>query len=296
VRTAEPRLVHVGNVIVDVVLYVPRLPAPGGDVLAEQSELTAGGGRNVLVAARRQGLPAVYAGLLGTGPFGDLCRAALAADGIEVPRPPFAGQDTGFTVALVDSSGERTFATSPGAEARMTADELATLDIRGTDIVCVSGYGLAYPGNGPALADWLSTLDPKVTVLVDPGPLVADIAAPVLAVATARADWWSCSQREALPGRLGRRGLVVRTGAGGCVVTSPGEAPVTVPAFPVTAVDTNGAGDAHVGAFAAALAAGMDPVAAARRANAAAALAVTRRGPASAPTATEVDELLASHD
>jgi hypothetical protein len=28
---------------------------------------------------------------------------------------------------------------------------------------------------GPALAAWLSTLDQKATVVVDPGPLVADI-------------------------------------------------------------------------------------------------------------------------
>jgi sugar/nucleoside kinase (ribokinase family) len=286
--------VHVGNVLVDVVMYVPNLPVPGGDVLAEQSEITAGGGRNVLVAARRQGLRAVYGGLHGTGPFGDLCRAALAADDIEVTQPPSAGQDTGFTVALVDGSGERTFATSPGAEACLTAEHLAALDVRDTDIVYVSGYGLAYPGNGPALADWLSTVD--ATVLVDPGPLVADIPEPVLAAAMARADWWSCGSREALPGRVGQAGVVVRSGADGCVVTSPGRPPVTVPAFPVTVVDTNGAGDAHVGAFAAALAAGQDPVAAARRANAAAALAVTRRGPATAPSSIEVDDLLARHD
>jgi sugar/nucleoside kinase (ribokinase family) len=294
VPQAEPRLVHVGNVIVDVVMYVPRLPVLGGDVLASQSEITAGGGLNVLVAARRQGLSAAYGGLLGTGPFGDLCRAALV--GIDVLQVPVAGQDTGFTVALVDAAGERTFATSPGAEACLGVADLAALEIRPADIVYVSGYGLVYPRNGPALADWLSTLDSAVTVLVDPGPLVADIPSSVLDVAVARADWWSCSAREALPGRVGRAGVVVRTGAGGCVVTEPGRSPVTVPAFPVTVVDTNGAGDAHVGAFAAALAAGLDPLAAARRANAAAALAVTRRGPAVAPTAIEVDELLAAHD
>ncbi|HEX5405763.1 MAG TPA: PfkB family carbohydrate kinase [Pseudonocardiaceae bacterium] len=66
-----------------------------------------------------------------------------------------------------------------------------------------------------------------------------------------------------------------------------------MPPFPVTAVDTNGAGDTHVGVFAAGLAAGLDPLTAALRANAAAALAVTRRGPSTAPTAAEVDDLLA---
>ncbi|HEY3747971.1 MAG TPA: PfkB family carbohydrate kinase [Pseudonocardiaceae bacterium] len=291
----HPRLLHVGNVLVDVVMYLPTLPEPGGDVLADESAITVGGGLNVLVAAVRAGLPAAYGGLHGTGPFGDLCRAALAEHGVAVLQPPLADQDTGFTVAMVDPSGERTFATGPGAEARLDAARLATLSVRPTDVVHVSGYGLAYPVNGPALAGWLSTLDSKVTVIVDPGPLVADIPAPVLDAVLARADWWSCNEREARFPGAGRVGTVVRTGAGGCVLHM-GNAQVSVPPFAVDAVDTNGAGDTHVGVFAAGLAAGLDPTTAALRANAAAALAVTKRGPSTAPTAAEVDDLLVSHD
>jgi sugar/nucleoside kinase (ribokinase family) len=72
----------------------------------------------------------------------------------------------------------------------------------------------------------------------------------------------------------------------------PGSPAVHVPAFEVTAVDSNGAGDAHVGVFVAALGDGLSPERAARRANAAAALAVTRRGPATAPSREEVDRFL----
>jgi sugar/nucleoside kinase (ribokinase family) len=57
-------------------------------------------------------------------------------------------------------------------------------------------------------------------------------------------------------------------------------------------VDSNGAGDAHGGVVAAALSRGEGLLTAARRANAAAAIAVTRRGPATAPTAEEIDEEL----
>jgi sugar/nucleoside kinase (ribokinase family) len=69
--------------------------------------------------------------------------------------------------------------------------------------------------------------------------------------------------------------------------------PVLVPGFPVRAVDTNGAGDTHGGVLAAALSRGDDVLDAARRANAAAAIAVTRWGPATAPTAAEIDAMLA---
>lgn len=301
----DARLVHLGNVLVDMVLYVPNLPAPGGDVLASDSRIIAGGGLNVMVSARRQGLPTAYGGMHGTGPFAELARAGLTEAGVELLQPPYPDEDTGFTLALVDDTGERTFATSPGAEARLSADRLAGLRPRPADVIYLSGYGLAYPVNGPALAAWLSTVDPSVTVVVDPGPLVTTIPAPVLTAVLARADWLSCNEREALamtetsdPDNAirmltGRAGVVVRTGPRGCLLAAADGPVWTVPGFPVTAVDTNGAGDAHVGAFIAGLVGGLSALDAARRANAAAAIAVSRRGPTTAPTAAEVDAFLA---
>jgi sugar/nucleoside kinase (ribokinase family) len=91
------------------------------------------------------------------------------------------------------------------------------------------------------------------------------------------------------------RGVVVRMGAAGCLLSRPGAAAELVPGFPERAVDTNGAGDTHTGVFIAALAGGAAPPDAARTANAAAAISVTRRGPATAPTAAEVVRFLAAH-
>ena len=73
------RLVFAGEAIVDVLMRVPGLPPRGGDLLATSSQVTVGGGFNVMAAAARQGLPVLYAGGHGTGPWGDLVRAALAA-------------------------------------------------------------------------------------------------------------------------------------------------------------------------------------------------------------------------
>ena len=81
--TGEPggdgRLVGVGSVVVDVLATVPELPPRGGDVWASRMRMAAGGGFHALAAAARQGVPVEYAGAHGTGPFGDLARAALAA-------------------------------------------------------------------------------------------------------------------------------------------------------------------------------------------------------------------------
>ncbi len=313
------RLLHLGNVVVDVVLNVPALPAAGGDVLATGTQTAAGGGFNVIAAAARHGLPAAYAGAHGTGPFGALARAALAAEHAEVLQPAKAGLDTGLVVSMVDAAGERTFVTSRGAEATLTSRDLETVRARPRDAIYLSGYGMVHPGHQRALRDWLGRLDGARVVFFDPGPLVHLIPAAILDLILRRADWWTCNaweaasvtgeadplaaarslaQRGRRPGPGGRKGAVrpgvlVRTGPDGCLVGFRDATPVRVPGFAVDVLDTSGAGDTHTGTFIAALAGGADELHAARIANAAAALSVTRRGPATAPTAAELARFLA---
>ena len=72
--------------------------------------------------------------------------------------------------------------------------------------------------------------------------------------------------------------VVVTLGERGALVVSRAEPPGWVEAPTVDAVDTTGAGDAFVGAFAVGLAMGRSPLAAARLGCVAAADSVTRRG------------------
>jgi sugar/nucleoside kinase (ribokinase family) len=307
------RLVFAGEAIVDLLMWVPALPERGGDMLAESSSVQVGGGFNIMAAAARQGLPVVYAGGHGTGPWGDKVRAALAAEGITVLRPPDPDADTGFDVALVEAGGERTFVTSLGAESLREPAVWDPVRVRAGDAVYVSGYGLVAPESGAILGAWAAGLPAEVLLFVDPGPLIADIPDAVLGPVLSRCDWWSCNQREAalltgasdpveaalhLAGRTGRAGVIVRSGRSGCVLAlrapGPGVSLSLVPAPAVVAVDTTGAGDAHAGVFLAGLAAGLPPGAAASRANAAAALVVTRPGPAVAPSRAELDAFLAA--
>ena len=60
----------------------------------------------------------------------------------------------------------------------------------------------------------------------------------------------------------------------------------------MTPVDTNGAGDAHSGVLAAALARGIDLTTALRWANVAGALTVTHFGPATCPSEGEIRALV----
>ena len=303
--------------MVDIVLGVPRLPETGGDAFATSHRISVGGGFNVLSAARRDGLPGIFVGRTGTGPFGDLVRAALDAEGLESAHPTVHDVDNGFCVVLVDDSAERTFITKPGAEEFMSTADLRGLDVRADDFVHVSGYALASLSRKGPLSTWVSSLPAGARVVLDASPLIGDVDPDVLGSVLARTDVLTCNAREAgilaglpsmnheepdhgralaaLRSMLSSSAVaILRDGPRGTWVASP-ERPDgwREPSPEVVAVDTNGAGDAHTGVLMAALAAGVTLPDAVVRANAAAALAVTRHGPATAPVGAEIDETLA---
>ncbi|WP_191253136.1 PfkB family carbohydrate kinase [Amycolatopsis oliviviridis] len=287
------RLIHTGQVVLDLVMGVPGLPVPGGDVMASSTDLLPGGGFNVMAAAARAGADVLYAGLHGTGGFGELARAAMAAEGITLAHAPSAEGDTGIVVALVEDDGERTFVTGTGAAGRMPPGLLDAVTPTNRDVVYLTGYSLLDEPNAKVFIEWLPGIA-GATVLFDPGPLAGKIPAADLAAVLAHVDILSCSTGEAkILETVGEHVevLVVREGPAGCRVVSGGHS-VAVPGVPVATVDTNGAGDAHCGVLAAELLAGTGLLDAARRANAAAAIAVTRHGPATSPTRAEVDAFL----
>jgi sugar/nucleoside kinase (ribokinase family) len=310
VRIRPRRLVLVGSVVVDLLLYVDRLPDRGGDLLARQVVAGAGGGFNVLAAAVRLGMQAAYGGRTGTGVLGTRARGALDQAGIPVLLAPDERADTGMVLGLVEPDGERTFVTAPGTESRLALPDLRALPLRAGDAVYVSGYDLVYPVSGRSLQAWLPGLAADLLVAIDPGPLVADIPAERLELVLGRTDLLSLSAGEAatlsglqdpaaaatrLVERLATGALVVvRTGAGGCWLATDSAEPLHVPGRPAKVVDTTGAGDTHMAAFLARLSSGDDPARAAWVANVAASLTVERAGPGTGPTAPELERALGS--
>jgi sugar/nucleoside kinase (ribokinase family) len=305
--SVAPRLILVDSVVVDVVLNVNALPERGSDTFVERSDSFAGGGFNVMAAASRLGLASVYGGVVGFGPFATIAQEAMREEDIVVATPPNDALDTGFVVAIVEGDGERTFLTSNGAEATLSTAQLDELDVTESDFVYFSGYALLHESNARALLTFLTRIPATACFLFDPGPIVSEIPDAMLGAVFARVDWFSCNAREAqlltessdaeeaarvLRGRMNRGGAIVRTGAEGCVVIGSDDDAVRVPGYPVVCIDSNGAGDCHVGAFAASLARHRSVIEAARMANAAAAMSVTIRGPATGPTWQELEEFL----
>ncbi len=303
------RLVHIGSAVVDYVYRIDALPAPGSEKTASSFAQVAGGGFNMMVAASRTGMIVVFGGQLGSGPNGDFLRAAFANEGVETLTPPSPVMDSGNCVAMISSDAERTFVSWPGAESILNLDMMAPVVVAPGDWVFTSGYTLSYPGSRDALTDWIEALPADVPFVFDPTPVIADIVRPILARVLARTTWLSCNTTEAaeiagqgdvetLAVRLladhcpMASGVVIRAGAKGCLVRLASGETQSIAGFKVDAIDTNGAGDTHIGAFISALSRGVLPFEAARYANAAAALSVTRHGGSSAPTDSEIQTFL----
>jgi sugar/nucleoside kinase (ribokinase family) len=298
------RLIQLSGVIVDMVYWVNTVPLPGQEAEVHSASLTPGGGFNAMIAARRAGMDVGYGGTLGSGPMADFVAQALTREGIEVLRPRLSTNDQGCCTVLVDRTGERTFIASAGAEGIVSDDNLAAIAHSSDDWLLMSGYGLAYPASRDALGRWLSGLASGSRLVFDPGPRVAAIPPPVLTAALGAARWVSANAAEAAyltegmgpvaaaqtlaRDRPAMGGAVVRDGAEGCWVAPAHGTAHHIAGHAVQTVDTNGAGDAHVGHFIAALARGDDATTAARFANIAAALSTTLEGPATAPTRAEV--------
>lgn len=298
------RLVLVGSVLVDVLVYVDRLPDRGSDVFASERRISTGGGFNVLSAASRLGLRAAYAGRVGDGVFGRQVARDLELDGVSLLLGFTQGEDTGFDIGIVEASGERTFLTAPGTESRLGASELALIELAPADAVYVSGYDLLYPVAGPAIASWIKALSSQQLLVVDPGPIAVERAEGFLREVLGRVGVLSLNSREAallggspdpaeaaiaLSSLIAPDGVVVvRLGAQGCLVATDSSDVAAVPGWSAAALDTTGAGDVHVGAFLARLAAGDGVLTAAAIANAAAAWSTERAGGASGPRADDL--------
>ena len=307
------RVIHTGQVVIDLTLRIEAIPEPGGDVFADESSMAVGGGFNVLAAARRMGVETLYAGPLGEGPFAEAARRALEEIGVDHVGPVAPG-DQGYCVAMTDARAERTFISTCGAETRGPVDAFDHLEVSGDDVVYLSGYSLADEASRTALerlAGRLSEARAGCTALFDVSPMVGAVPMSSLERLSALGPVWSLNEREAglladrlelrveagdhagvceaLSGRLGT--VLVRAGEQGSWFSDGGETAHT-PSIPVTPLDTNGAWDAHSGVLAAALARGVDLPTALRWANVAGALTTTRFGPATCPSEGEIRALV----
>jgi ribokinase len=281
---------NLGSINIDHVYRVPHLPRPGETVGALGYAMGLGGkGANQSVAAARAGARTLHIGAV--GPEGRWAREQLDGYGVDVRHVAVGATPTGHAIINVDPAGENAIVTFAGAnlvpDAACVAAALAKA--RPGDTLLLQNETSAQ-AEAAALA---AARDLRVVYSAAPFE-IASLRAVIGHVALVVMNAGEADALRAAFGALPAVTLVITRGAAGAEWIAPGSAPLTVPAFPVTAVDTTGAGDCFTGTLAAALDAGAEPARALRRAAAAAALQVTRPGAAQAmPTLAEVDALLA---
>ena len=301
----HPKIVVVGSANTDLVLQLPRLPKLGESVIGPHFLQALGGkGANQAVAAARLGAEVTFVCKLGRDEYGRDCHQAYQAEGMRLEHV-FWDEDTpsGVAFIFVSENGENLIGVAPGANMRLTTDEVqqAEAEIAAADCLLIQ---LEVPITADLKAVQIARRH-GVPVILNPAPpdhIPVELLEQIdyLTPNETELDFLSRSfanqagSPESAFIWLSRQvpHLVVTLGAQGCRVVAK-EEDVLIPAFAVKAVDTTAAGDAFNGALAVALARGLALKAAVRFASAVGALSVTRLGAMnSLPTAADVESFL----
>ncbi len=301
-------IVAVGSVNTDLVVKVKSFPIPGETVYGDDFSTYAGGkGANQAAAAARLGSPVAMLGGVGDDGNSSERLADLRDAGVDISRILIRDQTPGGVALIqVDDSGQNQIVIVPGANGTVSPEDVrdALPSLLSAGDLVLAQFELPFDTVKAALevaraadartivntapfVDGTDGLLPLIDILV-----VNEIEAGQLLgrdpVSVDEAPSAVQQLRSTGPGivfaTLGSAGAVIHDASG----------TVTIPAPQVNVVDTTGAGDATVGAFATALDDGLSTEDAARMAVMAGSFAVQRPGAQpSQPTRRELDAFIA---
>ena len=289
-----PDVVCLGILVADVIARrIDTVPERGSLGLVDEISLHGGGcALNTASVLVRLGLTAAAVGKVGADPFGDFVLRLLDERGVGrrgVLRDAIV--PTSATVVLVDSSGERTFLHLPGANGRLSREELAEDVLFSARVLHVAGAQVMPDLDGAPIAAVLEEARARgLTTSLDtvwdatgrwerllPSLPHLDLFVPSLAEGSAISGQ---QDPAAVAGWLRERGVrtvALKLAVEGCFVSSEGfEGFVTAPE--VRAVDSTGAGDAFAAGLLFGHLAGWPIERSANFANAVGALATTAVG------------------
>lgn len=301
---ARRRIVLIGQVVVDIVCNVPNLPARSGDVHVDHTSMDIGGSApNIAVALNRLALTSDNLFPVGLGDWSELIFARLAAHGVETQLIK-GDSPNGWTMALVEPDGERTFVSTTGISSGWTREELDRLGPLRDAIVYLCGYEMTGP-SAETLLGWIEG-HADATLIYDPGPRIQITQADFIDRLCRRRAVFTVNRQEIaymMPGLApleGARLLAQRTGTSvivrldkdGAACVLPDGQVNNVPGFAVEVVDTIGAGDGHTAGVIAALACGLDLRDGLILGNAIAAMVVSKPGSMLPPGSLDFDRYL----
>jgi ribokinase len=280
----------VGSLNIDLVAYTARVPAAGETVIGDRFQMGFGGkGANQAVMAARLGARVSMVGALGDDVYAGMTLENLAAQDVDATLVARVAGSSGVAPIWVEPDGTNRIIVVPGANGAV--DPMTAADaLRSMGRVDAVIGQLEIPQRVTAEA-FRAARELEAVTILNPAP-----AAALDDELVAGADWLIPNETEfailagldrvdptddaafvAFARRIRPR-LVITLGSRGAAVITDAGALERVPAVPVTPVDTTGAGDAFVGAFAFGLAAGLDELAAVRLGIGCASDSVTRPG------------------
>lgn len=264
--TAAPhakRVLVVGEINVDLVFKgCHAVPTPGMEVIADDFAMTPGSSSMICaMGLARLGSAVMFHGKLGADTWGDYCREALCAAGIDIASlHPDAALRTGVTVSL-STPQDRALVTYAGAIAALRADEVSDALLAGADHLHVSSYYLQQALRpdlrqlfARAHATGMSTsLDPGFDPERQWGTDLLDTLREVDVFLPNEQELLAITGDTSVLAALraldnGRTRTVVKLGRSGCATLEAGQL-LEVPAFQIDAVDSTGAGDSFDAGF-----------------------------------------------
>ena len=275
-----------GDVINDVLVKPLDGITPGSDTPAVVRACPGGSAANQAAWMAHLGARVTFAGRVGTRDA-RYHEQELARAGVRAHLTADQQAGTGSIVIMVAPDGERTMFTDRAANLNLRRSDIPDRLLDEAAVLHLTGYTFCEPALlEVALALLAGARARGLAVTIDPGSAAflarMDPAAFLGWTAGAAVCFPNRDEAAVLAGaadpatmaaRLTRHyGVVVlKLGAAGCVLATPGQPPVRIAAHPADARDSTGAGDAFCGAFMSRwLAAGPDGPTAAGLAEAAA--------------------------
>jgi ribokinase len=256
----KPAVALLGDILTDVILQIPGYPPPGGDGIADQMHLRCGGSvTNTAILLARLGLDARLLGKFGRDSWAGHLTEILHREGVDLSKVQIDDETgTGLTVAVVTPNGERTMFTYRGANTTLSPQNIVPGSLSGAGGLHLSGYALLSPPQSEAaLAAAGLAAQMKIPVSLDLGVEPALRLGPrlieqlpgldLLILGIPELQQVSPAERletgieHLLLAGIGR--VALKLGENGCRIFTHTEQ-VSLPGFPVTPVDTTGAGDA----------------------------------------------------
>ena len=282
-----PKIAVVGSTMVDLVAFSDRVPDAGETLVGRRFHMGFGGkGANQAVMASLLGADVAMVNCLGDDAYGDMTLENFATFGIDTTHVHRTVGASGVAPIWVEADGTNRIIIIPGANDALTPIQASDAVQSLPDVSVVLGQ-LEIPQD-VTTAGFVAARDQGATTILNPAPAAAlddDLMAATSWLIPNEVEFGILAGSEATDDdalisfarRTGVR-LLVTLGENGVALVNEDDSVSRVPAQPTVAVDTTGAGDAFVGAFAYGLASGMHELDAIALGVACASDSVTRPG------------------